>query len=125
MRIYPIRDLTKLLDLDGLTPCLIREAWQVHNILYVFKWITFFTLEKDSVEFAVEQGWDPETTLMLYTMPTDNQDGISVDEQTILNELSLPSLLNRTQCTCQFFRDMTIQDLADKINQVKNMRAFL
>lgn len=125
MRINPVIDLAKLLELKNLTPNLIKEAWEIHNILYVFTWITFFSLEKDATKFTIEMGWDPDSTLVLYTMPMDNPEGVSVDEQTIINELSMPSLVNKAQCTCQFFKDMTLQGLANKINQVKNMRAFL
>lgn len=125
MRCYKLIELTKLLELKGMTPELITEAWKVHNIHFIFKWISFPTLKEDAEKFAINQGWDPETALMLYSMPTDNQDGKEVLANIITKELSKSALLNFSQCICQFFENITLEELAGKINQIKRMKAFL
>jgi hypothetical protein len=128
MKIYKLIDLTNLLELDGMTAELITEAWKVHKIPFVFKWISFDSLEEDANAFAISRGWDLETSLMLYDMPADNKDGIEVfakNDKTFLLEISKLSMLNNTQCVCQFFENTTLEELAIKINQIKRMKAFL
>lgn len=117
-------DLRPLVDKD-ITTSLILQAWNIQGIQTRVQWIRFDKLDELGAEFCIELGWDPETTLMIYQMPHDNPNGDPVSDEIFDRELSGPTLGNHINCVCCFYPNMTLTKLANSLNQICRMKAFL
>lgn len=122
MRFSDIIDLAPLLD-KGFTPGLFSEALKLNSIPIHIQWVAKEALDPACHHYANMQKWDPETTLVLYIEPPDEQSTTLEPSMGVL----FPELgkLNHNQYLCTFFENTTLEELARKINQVTKMKAFL
>ena len=131
MKFAETADMHKLVKTKW-TPRLMTDALKLHDIPINMMWAHKDKLEEMCYTYAVQQGWDPETTFVWWSYPPDPEPDpdAEIDDALVSNELggevfeSL-SKLNSTQCACLLFRNMTPEKFAGLIDQVVNMKAFL
>lgn len=125
MIIVNIQEIKPLID-GKCSPALFNKAFTINNITFHIQWIHKNVLETAALEHARRLDFDPDTTLVLYSNPPDYEDAVSrtIPESDDVFGRGL-SKLNRTQCICLFLENITLQEFANKINQIIKMKAFL
>jgi hypothetical protein len=118
------KDLRPLINKD-ISTGLIMKAWYIHDIRVRVGWIRFDKLEEHGIQYCNQNLLDPDTTLMIYQMPQDNPNGDPVSDEIFDAEIGGLTLGNHTTCVCCFYSNMTLNKLANSINQVCNLKAFL
>jgi hypothetical protein len=118
------KDLRPLINKD-ISASLILKAWHIHDIRVRVGCIRFDKLEEHGTQFCNQNQLDPDTTLMIYQMPHDNPNGDPVSDEIFDREIGGLTLGNHTTCVCCFYPNMTLNKLANSINQICNLKAFL
>lgn len=132
MRLVTYDQLRPLLELDHLDGDLLAEAFKLLNCGHHYIWVDANQIEERSSQYAIEQGWNPETTMVLYSPPTpvptyqEMQKDMGITEPTPDDDFDIIiGTLNPTQTVCSLYPDMSAEKLADTINRVSRMRVFL
>jgi len=128
MNLVEIKEFHKLLKLEGVSQELLKtalkETMRLNNIQFNVKWIHKDKLEEGCAEHVAQEGWNPDTVLVLYVLPFDEDPTNSpvVNTTDILQQFTL---LNNTQCVCWFMSDMTVEKFAETMNKITQLRPFL
>lgn len=117
-------DLKPLVNKD-ITTGLIIKAWEIHGIQTRIEWIRFDKLDELAATHCHKLGFDPDTTLMIYEPPRDNPNCDPIIDEIWEEETKNLTLSNYINCVCCFYPNMTLQKLADSMNQVCALKAFL
>lgn len=126
-------ELRSKLELDNLTQGIIKEAF--HALVGDQKNHFLFTNLKEykekTVEYALKRGWDPETTVVLYDPPKEEQttdDAAKPIDATASGDIDWDDIqigISPQQIICSFFTNMTVEKMVHVINSYGRMKAFL
>lgn len=116
--------LTPIFEINELKP-LLKEKWdgkkfdlviQHYKIPINVKWVYKNGFEGNCLEEMINQGMEPNTTLVLYKEKVDDNCVLSM-----LRALGDSEMSN----ICLFIEDMTIEKLATMYDKIVKMKAFL
>lgn len=125
MRLSTFEQLRPLLELDSLNADLLSEAFKLLDYGHHYIWVDISELEAKATTYATQQGWDPQTTLVLYSLPTPPQP-VDPDKEIDLDDFDVQiGTLNPTQAVCSLYPNLTVEKLAETLNRVSRMKAFL
>lgn len=125
MRFAETADMHKLIKAKW-TSQLILDTFKLHDIPINMTWIHKDKLEEVCCKYAIERGWDPETTFVWWSLPPDPEPDVGEDiPNKFAGALVGLSKMNSTQCICLLFQNMTPEKLVGLIDQVVNMKVFL
>lgn len=118
MKVLELNDLAGILNSGG-SKGIIQEALKLHGIQVTATMFSSQDFDKKCEAHCQERGWDPDTTLAIraerITEKTDDEvDGLSDYLQAA-----------GADYVVLFVKDMTLQKMADLLNQVIRMKAFL
>ncbi len=83
-------------------------------------------------QYAVNRGWNPDTTLVLYELPPTEEERAAqaaatakaIEEDPNWDDIQVgPSEPN--QIICSFFQDLTLEKLVQTLNSYAKLKAFL
>lgn len=128
MNLAEVKDLHALLIHEGTTTQLMHDALdkarELLSIKANIKWIAKENLVDESLKYMQQQGFDPNTTLILYVDPPDPNE-VAKEESISEDTFSALSKLNKSQCVCWFMPNMTLEKFAKTINKLTQNKAFL
>lgn len=124
MNIVQFKEVKKLLN-EKVSASLLLETFNLHKIPYNLTWIDKSKLEQGCTDYAIAEDWDVNNVLVLYGEPPDPEPADAETEQIVDEVMGELGMLNTKQCICMLFRDMTLESLVHKINQLSNMKAFI
>lgn len=126
MRLTTYDELRPLIESEGLKADLLAEAFKLISPQSHFLWLDVNEIEQGATEYAIKQGWDPETTLVLYSPPRSPAD--ETDQEPIGDDSDFDiqiGSLNPNQAVCSLYQNLTVEKLADTINKIVRMKIFL
>jgi hypothetical protein len=113
MRFARVMDLADLL-LDGFTSILVVEIIEKLNIPINVRKMTAGSFSADCHKYALDRNWDPETTLVIYTADSDK-----------MTQILDPSNKPNDRYSAFLVQNITLEELAARINKLIKMKAFL
>jgi hypothetical protein len=124
MKIVNFKEVKPML-VAKMTGQLLFEAFKLMRLSYNIAWLSKPSLDENCISYALAQGWDPNTTLVLYGDPPDHDPEKEISPEMLAEEMGGLTLLNHSQCICMCFPNMTLEDFIRQINQIAKMKAFL
>lgn len=97
------------------TGALMGEAFRLHNVPINLTWVNRDKLESVCLDYAINHGWNPETTFVWYSHTLSGT----------ASDIDVLTTLNPGTCACMLFENMTLEKLIGIIDQVTSLRAFL
>jgi hypothetical protein len=127
MNLATFDDLRPLVEVEKMDAELLAETFRILNYGHHYLWIDKEEIEQKATQYALQQGWDPDTTLVLYSLPTLTQEYVpDPDREIDLDDFDIQiGSVNPNQAVCTLYPNLTVEKLADTINRISRMRVFL
>lgn len=128
-------ELRKLVDFTDVDRQFVRDGFRLaqcgNGERYSHVWTTVDDMEKDCTNYALERGWDPETTLFLYDPPKTEEELEVIAEQTrkaIEEDPDWDDIqighVDPKQVNGSIYKDMTPERLAELLLKPWKLRVF-
>ncbi len=83
-------------------------------------------------QYAIKQGWDPNTTLVLYHLPPTDEERAAQEAATAKKIAEDPDwddiqigVVDPKQVVCSIYPNLTLEKLISTLNSFGNLKAFL
>ena len=119
-------ELRKHLELDNLTSGVISEAFEQLNNheRQHFLFTNTDDYKERSLEYVISQGWNPDTTLVLFEMPVPEELREPAPPPQDWDDIQI-GYVDPKQLICSFFQDLTLEKMAHTINAIGRLKVFL
>lgn len=126
--------LREHVDMNKMTVELLQEAFGllVNHGKRHFLFTNIDDFEKECLNYAIEQGWDPDTTLVSYEEPLTTEEREERDARVAKEIAEDPDwddiqigYVDPKQVICSLYPNMTFEKFIGTINSVANLKAFL
>lgn len=130
MNLVTYEELRPLLEVEHLSGDLLMEVMKLISESNHLIWVDYKDMETRATAYAIEQGWDPETTMVLYYPPSpvptykELEKEMGIEDPTDDFDIQIGSL-NPSQIVCTLYPNMSATKFAETINRLSRMRVFL
>jgi hypothetical protein len=128
------RELHKHVDMSKLNEGVIMEAFD--HLRGGEKGHFFFTNVDEykfaCAQYAIKQGWDPETTLVLFQLPPTDEERAAraaetakkIEEDPDWDDIQIGQV-DPKQVICSLHPNLSLEKLVSTLNSFGNLKAFL
>lgn len=135
MRFVTFTQLRELVDFTEVDREFLKDGFRLAQSGNGEKFSHVFTtvddMEKDCTNYALERGWDPETTLFLYEPPKTEEEKEAIAERTRKEIEEDPDwddiqigYMDPKQVNGSIYKNMTIERLAELLMKPWKLRVF-
>lgn len=123
-------ELRQHLELDNLNPGVIEEAFsQINNHEQGHYLFTNTDEYKDrALEYATKQGWNLDTTLVLFEMPPTPEEKMAMEASAKpiedWDDIQI-GYVDPKQIILSFYQNITLEKMAQTINAMGRLKVFL
>ena len=125
MRYFTFVELRPLLDPSNIDVDLLAERFKIANGGRNHLFTNIDDLKADANKFAIDKGWDPETTLVLYDPPRTEEERAeaaaatakAIAEDPDWDDIQIGEV-DPKQVVASLYRNMTSTQLMDILNGV-------
>lgn len=134
MRLFTFNELRELVDFSKIEGYFLADGFRLAargsgrpNMV----WTTMENMEKDATKHAIDNGFDPETMLVLYEVPKTEEERKAAEEETRRQIETDPDLddiqighVPEDQVIATVYKDMTPEKLVKLLIKPWEMRVF-